>query len=424
MLLERADDLARLNAAVKSARDGFGKFVIVRGEAGIGKTSLLGEFAHRQEDDCRVLSGACSHLATPMPLEPFWDMTDIESGIATALSSHDVHGLYRELHRMFDRRTRPTVLIIDDIHWSDQATLDIVRRLGRRVGELHGALVVSFRDEEVVLDHPVQRVVGELPPASTVHIKLRPLTEESVSKLAGAVDARAIWERTGGNPLLVTETIRSGEDVPEAITQQVLARLGRLAEGSRSLIELVSLVPGSCERAVVDDLIDADPAVLGEAEQSGLLLVAPGSLAFRHELIRRAVEQSLPAATRMSLNRDLHDVLEARDADVTRLVHHAIEGGDDDALLRSVPRAVEIAVTMGSYREARHHLLSIEHLLGRLDDLQHAALLDTWAKAEDLLGDIGKAMALRQRAIDLYQTAGSTTRLTAVSNVWPSCNGG
>jgi tetratricopeptide (TPR) repeat protein len=119
----------------------------------------------------------------------------------------------------------------------------------------------------------------------------------------------------------------------------------------------------------------------------------------------------LPAGTRISLNSDLHDALEARGAEVTRLVHHAIEGGDDEALLRSVPRAVEIAVSVGSYREARRHLMSIEHLLGHLDDLQRAALLNTWATAEDALGNIGKAMELRLRAIELYETAGSKTRL-------------
>ena len=151
-LLQRDEELALLAEAVLQAADGSGRVVLIRGEAGIGKSSLLAEFTARHEGEVHLLSGTCDDLLTPRPFEAFWDMGDDDPEILAALEAEDQRDLFRALTHLLDRRARPTVIVIDDIHWADQATLDVVKRVGRRIDRMHGLLVLAFRDEDTPPD--------------------------------------------------------------------------------------------------------------------------------------------------------------------------------------------------------------------------------------------------------------------------------
>lgn len=412
-LLQRDRERSVLAGAVSDARRGDGRVVLVRGEPGIGKSALLRDFVSGVRADAHVLFGTCDDLSTPRPLEPFWDMAHDAVGITEALEANDSQELYRVIHHLLDRRLRPTILVLDDMQWADQATLDVVRRLARRISRLHSVLILSFREEDVPADHALRVVVGEVPAKSVVHDVLEPFSMATVAEIAGRGDVDELWRTTGGNPLFVLESIRSDQIVPKSVSEVVVTRLNRLRPGARYLVEFVSVSPESTSLVTLKLCMEIDPADLDEAAQRGLLVVGLDHLMFKHELIRRAVEASLPSDTRISFNQKLVDALSDQGADEARILHHAREAGAIDVIVEVAPRAALSAVNAGSYREALAHFQLIEPLLGSIDEIGRADLLDAWSETEQITGNIPRARELREEAVQILELTGSRTRLAA-----------
>ena len=410
-LLQRERERAVLSGAVADARRGEGRVVLVRGEAGMGKSSLLRGFVSAERDGAHVLFGTCDDLYTPRPLGPFWDMADDDAGIRDALNGNDSQELYRVVHNLFDRRLRPTILVFDDVHWADQATLDVIRRLARRISGMHGVLVLSSRDEDVPPDHPLRLVVGDVPAGCVVQDVLEPFTMVTIAAIAGRNDVEELWSVTGGNPLLVLESLKSDQIVPRSISDLVIARLNRLTNGARQLVETVSVSPEPIALPTLRLCTDVDPADLNEAAHRRLLVVGPDHVVFKHELIRRAVEASLPAGTRIALHRKLVDVFADQGADTARILHHAKGAGAIDAIVEHAPQAALLAVLAGSFREAIAHFELLEPQLGRIDVARRADLFDAWSEAEQMTGNITRARELRQKAVEILELEGSQTRL-------------
>src|SRR5919197_166502 len=159
-LLERSDELAALDESLAAIRSGRGgRLVLVGGEAGIGKTALVRAFCERS--DLRVLWGACDALHTPRPLGPLLDLADQAGGELAALAEEGtspaslVAALTKELRR------RPAIVVLEDLHWSDEATLDVLRLLVRRIEGLHALVLATYRDE-LERDHGLRIVLGEV----------------------------------------------------------------------------------------------------------------------------------------------------------------------------------------------------------------------------------------------------------------------
>ena len=199
-LLERGDASARLDADLERARLGVGQVVLVGGEAGVGKTSLVGAFAARHEGEVRVLWGACEALFTPRPLGPVYDIVQAIDGWSaeqptTATERTAFFGVLLE-----ELRVKPAVCVFEDVHWADEATLDALKYLGRRIGTAPSLLVLTFRDDEVGAQHSLRQVLGDLPSSSTTRVSLAPLSVEAVEELARRAErpARGLYEATGG----------------------------------------------------------------------------------------------------------------------------------------------------------------------------------------------------------------------------------
>src|SRR5215218_7308583 len=162
-LLERDAELRRLRKTLRGAAKGRGSVVLVSGEAGIGKTSLVRAFAREAARQARVLAGACDDLVTPRTLGPFRDMA---RGAAPALAAAVEPGAARDavfgaVHQ--ELAGRPTVLLVEDVHWADDATLDVLRYLAWRIPELPCVLVLTYREDELPGQHPLRRVLAALP---------------------------------------------------------------------------------------------------------------------------------------------------------------------------------------------------------------------------------------------------------------------
>jgi DNA-binding CsgD family transcriptional regulator len=415
-LLERGDASAQLDADLEHARLGVGRVVVVAGEAGVGKTSLMRAFATRHHGEARVLWGACEALFTPSPLGPVYDIVGELDGWTVEPPTTDV-----ERARFFgalleELRSRPTVAVVEDAHWADEATLDALKYLGRRIAATPSLLVLTFRDDEVGAHHPLRSVLGDLPSESTTRISLAPLSPESVEELARRADrpAHGLYEATGGNPFFVTEVLAGGGgDIPETVVDAVRARAARVSEGGRRLLEAVAVVPGTTEIWLLEELAGDDMGHLAECLASGMLLATDLGVGFRHELARIAIERSLTPDRRISLNEGALRALtdqppERRDA--SALAHHADAAGNAAAVMRFAPDAAARAAAVGAHREAaEQYARALSYHV--TEDAERLALLDGYATAAGLTGRYTEALEARQQAVALARALGDQLRL-------------
>jgi DNA-binding CsgD family transcriptional regulator/tetratricopeptide (TPR) repeat protein len=409
MLVERDHLLARLHDQLRAATAGKGSIVFVAGEAGAGKTALINAFLTRLGSRVTVLAGACDALATPRALGPVLDIAhEVGGGLADAADSADRHRLMTAL---LDELRHPSVLVIEDAHWADQATLDVIRFLGRRAAQTRSVLVVSYRDDEAPLGTPLRSVLGDLATFDhAVRLEVPPLSPDGVALLAAdhGMDPVRLSELTGGNPFYVTEVLAAaGWTLPATVGDAVLARAGRLSGRARRALEAASIVPGEVETEMLSALTDLDEMALTECRDAGMLVLTPNGVAFRHELARQAVESSVDTHRRAELHRRAIDVLESSDnPDAARLAHHAEAAADRDRLLRYAVIGGSEAAGRGAHREA----LRLYGLAARFVDLlpspQAADLLEAQA-SEMASADRGTdAYAVRLRALELRRSLG------------------
>lgn len=375
---------------------------MLRGEAGIGKTALVQEFLRRHSDTAHILTGTCDDLLTPQPLGPFWDMAREETSLAGLLEKGDRPGLLRATLDLLSRSLRPTILVIEDTQWADEATLDAIKYVGRRVPSTHGLLLLTYRDTDVDYDHPLRGVIGDLPPPSVTRVRLGGLSSGAVASLIAesGLDPEEVLEATGGNPLFVTQLmVTAGEGVPASVQDSVMTRVRRVSPESRQALRALSVMPEPIERSSVPSF--AGDQALADLEQIGLLDVGSEFVGFRHELIRQAVEASLTESERTSLNRRALEFLLSV-ADPARLVHHAREAGDVERLLDLAPRAAIAAAAVGSHREAVDHFRQLTPHLDRVHTSAKGPILDDWAGEEFLVGNLAEAIDLNELAAAHY----------------------
>ncbi|HEX5251807.1 MAG TPA: AAA family ATPase [Gaiellales bacterium] len=300
-LLERAAELSALDEALASVRaSGHGRLVLLSGEAGIGKTSLLRAFC-AGHDDVATFRGGCDPLFTPRPLAPFVELADAAGGrlaarLARGTTPADVvAALVEELPRR-----APALLAVEDLHWADEATLDVVRLLGRRLESLPLLVMLSYRDEHVDRDHPLRIVLGDLAAAGTLRLALAPLSADAIAALAGdeTVDAGALARRTGGNPFFVTEVLAAGgAEVPATVRDAVLGRAARLGPPARRILDAVSIFPPRAELRLLEECVPGYPEGLDECLVAGMLHPEGAAVAFRHEIARFVLDAELCRTT-------------------------------------------------------------------------------------------------------------------------------
>jgi DNA-binding CsgD family transcriptional regulator/tetratricopeptide (TPR) repeat protein len=413
--LERTEQLMVLRLALRAVvRGAPGRVVLVPGEAGIGKTALLREFRGEVGGSVRVLWAACDPLFTPRPLGPLLDLAETTGG---ALSSSTGEGakpadvaaaLLREL-----RSDGPAIAVLEDVHWADEATLDVLRLVGRRMELVPALLVISYRDDELDRGHPLRVVLGDLARGARVtRVAMAGLSRDAVARLAEpqGFDGRELHERTAGNPFFVTEVLAAAtEAIPHTVRDAVLARVARLTPAARDALDAIAVVPGRVEPWLLERLV-ASAESLDECLGSGVLIAGrDGWVAFRHEIARLVVEESMSAGRRMALHRA---VLAAAggEGDLTRLAHHAEAAGDADAVLRFAPAAAAHASAAGARREAAGLYARALRFADRLAPRQRAELLERFAAVAYFTGMGEEATAALNEALAIHRASGDLLR--------------
>ena len=356
-LLERQKELRTLTSLVERAVSGRGSTALVVGDAGIGKTSLVRELLASLPRDVRVLAAGCEDLLTPRTLGPLRDAVRGREGpLAEALTSGaDQDAVFAAVLAELGSGT-PTLLVVDDAHWADGATFDVLRFLGRRIADLPAMLLLTYRDDEVDDGHSLRNLLGGMTGAETVRLRLAPLTVDGVTALAAGaeVDAADLFRLTQGNPFFVTEVLATAPDVlvPPTVVDAVLARVGKLSPEAQSAVKRLAVVPGGVELGLLR-MLQPDLAPVGQAEAAGVLTMRGDVLRFRHELARRTVAEHLPTSVRMALHEDvLGALLTDPEPDPFRVLHHAVAAGDDEVVVRYGRLAGRAAARAGAHRQA------------------------------------------------------------------------
>jgi DNA-binding CsgD family transcriptional regulator/tetratricopeptide (TPR) repeat protein len=419
-LLERSEQLAALaEAYAATQRDRRGRLVLLSGEAGIGKTTLLRAFA-AEHPAARVLAGACDALHTPRPLGPFADIAEQAGGDLADLVAEQatpaqvVHALAGTLPADASRRT---VLVLEDLHWADSATLDVLRLLARKLHDLPVLVLATYRDDELDRTHPLRIALGELPRERATRIALPALSPAAVATLVGDTDdydCRDLHERTAGNPFFVTEILAMCDGtVPATVRDAVLARAARLDPPAQRVLDAVAVVPHAAELWLLEAITGHDLDGLDAGIASGMLRAERATISFRHEIARVAIEESLAPHSRAQLHaRALAALANPRHGqpDPARLAHHAEAAGDAHAVLAHAPAAGERAARLGSHKEAADQFERALRYADGVDPTTRADLLERLSYECYLVSCIGDAVEARRLALAEHERTKDTRR--------------
>jgi DNA-binding CsgD family transcriptional regulator/tetratricopeptide (TPR) repeat protein len=405
-LVEREAQLAALGQHLDAAAAGRGRVALVGGEAGVGKTALVKAFAAERAGGARVVRAACDGLFTPQPLGPLFELAE-PLGLTVDGPRHEVFAA-----TLAALEPGPTVAIVEDVHWADEATLDLLRFLGRRLDRTRTLLIATYRDDELAPHHPLRVVLGDV--GGDRRITLAPLSEAGVRALADGsdVDPGELYRLTGGNPFFVTEVLAAGSTaVPESVRDAVLARASQLGPAARKVLDAAAVVGGRAELQVLEAVLDEQPAGLEECLAAGVLQSGAGEIAFRHELARRAVEEALEPLRRARLHHRVLDVLRRTDGtDMARLAHHAEMAGVADAVLEYAPAAADAATRLGAHREAAEQYARALRFRDALPAEAVAKLLEARAYECYLNDWIEEALRAAEDALERYRALGNPLR--------------
>lgn len=415
-LLERSEFLRQLTEWLDGAAGGGGgRLVLVAGEAGVGKTMLLRRFCAEHADAARILVGGSEGLRTARPLGPLVDIAEQAGGelaevVERGAGPHDVLGaLVREL----DAAETPTILVLEDLHWADQASLDLIQLAARRIEGSRALVVGSYRDDELERTHPLRLLVGELATSPAVRrLQLPPLSREAVAQLAAphGVDPDELFHKTAGNPFFVTEALGAGsEELPSTVRDAVLARAARLGEEAFRLLEAVAIVPEPVELWLLETLAGDDLRHLDNCLASGMLRFERGAAAFRHELARIAIEESTPPLRQAELHRAALAALidpPTGVPDPAHVAHHAEAAGDGRAVLEYAPAAARRAASLGAHRESAEQCSRALRFGDALPAERRLFMLDHCSFENYLSERLDAALEARQDALALAREIG------------------
>jgi len=461
-LIGRTRELAGLDAALGQIREGRPAAVLIGGEAGVGKSRLAAEFAARAQaaNSVRVLSGYCLDLsAEGLPFAPFTGVLrelvrDLGAdGLAALLPGQDARNLGRLLPelgepgiqgdpgearaRMFEQvlallqhlaEAGPVVLIIEDAHWSDRSTRDLLAFLIGNQHALDGVLiVVTFRSDELHRRHPLRPLLAELGRLGWVaRLELPRLTRREGRELMASVLGREpgpelaerVLARSEGNPLFVEALLRSGgscADLPESLRDLVLADVERLPAQTQDVLEAMAVAGERCGHALlaaVTGIGDQELfATLRLAVSANVLIPAGDGYAFRHALIREAIVGQVLPGEKTRWHARLAEVLAADPSlvppgrAVIEQAHHWYSAHDPARALTSAWQAADAAGRSLAPAEKLAMLARILELWSALPDaaqrigVSHVSVLESAADVAAVAGEDERGIGFATAAL-------------------------
>ncbi|MES1221527.1 MAG: AAA family ATPase [Bacteroidota bacterium] len=429
-LIERAGFLSLLQERFLAVTQGEGHCVFVGGEAGIGKTSLVKAFAKDLKGTAKIYQGTCDALFTPRPLAPLHDiLLQLRNGLwkeTTGITERTE--LFTSFFQELINQKEPALIVFEDIHWADEATLDFIKFFARRITLLHCLFICTYRDNEIHSQHSLRNVLGHLPPDSFTRVQLPLLSREAVEKMAAEKGYRGedVYSISGGNPFYVNEILASySTGVPDNIKDAVLSVFNKQEGKTRRVWELMSVMPAGFEIKYLEKM---EPLYAGSIEQclaSQILVIKDGLIRFKHELYRRTIEESLSPLLRVALNKKIlhlfHESFE-QNHEIERIVHHAKNANEYDPVVHYAPLAAKQAALVGAHIEAsKLYLTAIEYYQGN-DKTLLVQLYESYAYECYLINQVSEAIIYTGKALNIWKEKNDTEKtgnsLRFLSRLW------
>lgn len=415
-VLEREGELSQLEGAVEALSGGRGSLMLVGGEAGSGKTTLMRILRERVDDRVSFLVGACESLSVPVPLGPLRELAEAAGDLDLADPGRSDRLVLagRLLALLADRA--PAVAVVEDAHWADPSTLDVLRLLARRVENAPVVLVVTYRDDEAAANHELAQLLGDLATnRSVTRVQLRSLSEAAVRQLAepAGIDPARLSRVTGGNPFLVVEAIAAGGELPSSVRDATLARTGRLGPAARGAVASAAVIGQRVAPSLLEAVAPGSAPAVEEALNRGVMVAAGEVLGFRHELMREAIESSLSPPRRAELHGRVVAALAEQKGplDHARLAHHAELAGLAEDASRYAALAAAEAERVGALRETSLQAARALRLGASLEATERLELLITYSHATNFSSvRLEDAVAPAREAIALAERLGDTVR--------------
>jgi len=360
-LVERTHLVETLTGLHDEAVGGSGRLVLVHGEAGVGKSALVREWSGLAQARGHILWGACDPLSSPRPLGPLVDVSPhLDPRVAELLRSGERDGLFETALSALEG-AGPAVLVIEDLHWADGSTLDLVRFLARRLEGTHTLVVATYRDDHLRPSDPLRVMLGDIASQSVVRrIEVPLLSATAVAQLAAGtgIDHDALYRETGGNAFFVAEVVAAGGKLlPATVQDAVLSRVHRLSPQARLALESAAVIGSRIEPNLVHAMPDVSADSVDECVSAGMLRFEAPTYAFRHELVRQSVLSGITPGRLGALHWQVLDRLRSLPMSprpYARLAEHAEMAGDASAILEFAIAAGDSATSLGSHREAAY----------------------------------------------------------------------
>ncbi len=413
-LLDRTSQIQALDFAISqvAAREGQGCTALVYGEAGIGKTSLVEHFIDEHKAKWRILRGACDSLFTPRPLGPLHDIALQVQGQLLRLLDSESNRTAIFSACLNELQEQQTILVIEDIHWADEATLDLLKYLGRRIQQTTSLMILTYRDDEIALNHPIRMLLGDLASSHALHrVPVSSLSEEAVHELAKNknVDSLALHRLTNGNPFFVTEVLAVESGIPETVRDAVLARAARLSTPAREALEAAAVIGSRVEPWLLSQVSGLDSSSIDECISVGMLQSHDAHYSFRHELARQMILESISAQRKIELHRLTLDALRGSPEshnDFARLADYAEGANDVEAVLEYAPAAGRHASALGAHRQSYTHYQAALQYADQLSPVERAELLDLYVNEGEATVQMPEAERAQLQSLHLWQELG------------------
>jgi DNA-binding NarL/FixJ family response regulator len=460
-LIGRESELEALGRALAEADRGRGSLVMLSGDAGLGKTALAGATA--ADSGGIVMRGAAHRAGTPPhgpvvealrsrlradpkalaeagSLLPHLALVMPELGEAPAASDQPtIFEAFRGALAAVSA-SETAVVILDDLHWSDDATLDLLAYLAAPLSEMSIVVIGVYRSDELQRDHPLRRLRTELRRGGTLtEVELEPLDPRQTKALAerilgGPVAgslARTIHDRTQGIPFFVEEVTHAlagsdrlregrrgfelggGEDVPvpETIRDAVLMRASSLSSGGREAAEVAAVAGEGFALDQVAALSSSEG--LSELVEGNLVLEdADGRGEFRHALVRDAIYADVPWLRRSELHRAFAERLTAAKAPSWAIANHWL-GAREEVLARdALMTAVEEFGAVHAYRDAKRAGRRALELWDPAEDVAaRLEALERYAACAELAGERGEAARAWRDVVEIRRSESDPLRM-------------
>ena len=429
-LIERAGFLASLQTKFDNVTRGEGHCVLIGGEAGIGKTSLIKAFCNSKKNDYKIYQGTCDALFTPRPLAPFYDIVWQMEGETweNIVNITDRSRLFAGFLHKLENQKQTIIIVFEDIHWADEATLDFIKFLARRITQFRCLFILTYRDDEIHSSHPLRNVLGQLAPGLFTRLQLTSLSRKAVEKLAQEKgwNGEDVYSISGGNPFYVTEILANYSlGIPDNIKDSILSVYNRMDEKAKHIWKILSVFPSAFEIKYLEKMAPSYGTAIEHYLDLKILILDKGLISFKHELYRRTIERSLSPFIRIDLNKKILDLFRESfetNHEIERIIHHAKNANEYDTIVRYAPLAARQAAALGAHIEAcKLYLSAIEYYQGT-DKNMLIQFYEPYAYECYLTNQIKEAIIYAGKLLNLLREKNDTEKigncLRFLSRLW------